>query len=159
VVSFTPLPLYSRGKSPLYSLGPRAGLDDTEKRKLLTLPGLTLRPLGRPARSQSLYRLCYPGSQCFRSELINFHETYVGIMATIQYTACYKGSRQQQTSSKSVHLSTVFMQQSRKYKDSRAMRLCSLVTTHVSKESATSNFRTEGPLLQMVTTYPYYNMS
>jgi hypothetical protein len=28
----------------------------------LTLPGLKLRPLGRPARSQSLYRLRYPGS-------------------------------------------------------------------------------------------------
>jgi hypothetical protein len=37
----------------------RAGLDDVEKKKLLTLPGLELRPLGRPARSQSLYRLRY----------------------------------------------------------------------------------------------------
>jgi hypothetical protein len=33
----------------------RAGLDDVEKRKFLTLPGLELRPLGRPASSQSLY--------------------------------------------------------------------------------------------------------
>jgi hypothetical protein len=33
-----------------------------EKRKFLTIPGLELRPLGRPARSQSLYRLRYPGS-------------------------------------------------------------------------------------------------
>jgi hypothetical protein len=41
---------------------PRAGLDDVEKRTLLTLPGLELRPLGRPARSQSLYRLRYPSS-------------------------------------------------------------------------------------------------
>jgi hypothetical protein len=32
-------------------LDPRAGLDDLEKRKFLTLPGLQLRPLGRPARS------------------------------------------------------------------------------------------------------------
>jgi hypothetical protein len=40
---------------------PRAGLDDVKKRKFLTLPGLELRPLGRPARSQSLYRLRYPG--------------------------------------------------------------------------------------------------
>jgi hypothetical protein len=38
---------------------PRAGLDDVEKRKFLTLLGLELRPLGRPARSQSLYRLHY----------------------------------------------------------------------------------------------------
>jgi hypothetical protein len=29
----------------------RAGLDDLEKRKFLTLPGLELRHLGRPARS------------------------------------------------------------------------------------------------------------
>jgi hypothetical protein len=41
---------------------PRAGLEDLEKRKFLTLTGLELRPLGRPARSQSLYRLRYPGS-------------------------------------------------------------------------------------------------
>jgi hypothetical protein len=41
---------------------PRAGLDGVEKRKFLTLPGLELRPLGRPARSQSLYRLRYLGS-------------------------------------------------------------------------------------------------
>jgi hypothetical protein len=35
---------------------PRARLDDVEKRKFLTLPGLELRPIGCPARSQSLYR-------------------------------------------------------------------------------------------------------
>jgi hypothetical protein len=40
---------------------PRAGLDAVGKRKFLTLPGLEVRPLGRPARSQSLYRLRYPG--------------------------------------------------------------------------------------------------
>jgi hypothetical protein len=33
---------------------PRAGLDGVEKRKFLTLPGLGLRSLCRPARSQSL---------------------------------------------------------------------------------------------------------
>jgi hypothetical protein len=33
---------------------PRAGLDDVEKRKFLTLPGLELRLLVRPARSQFL---------------------------------------------------------------------------------------------------------
>jgi hypothetical protein len=38
----------------------RAGLDDVEKRKFLTLMGLELRPLSRPSRSQSLYRPCYP---------------------------------------------------------------------------------------------------
>jgi hypothetical protein len=39
----------------------RAGLDDVEIRKFLTLPGLELRFLGRPARTQSLYRLRFPG--------------------------------------------------------------------------------------------------
>jgi hypothetical protein len=35
-------------------VGPRTELDDVEKIKFLTLPGLELQPLGRPARSQSL---------------------------------------------------------------------------------------------------------
>jgi hypothetical protein len=43
-------------------MNPRAGLDDVEKRKFLTLPGLESDLHGRPARSQSLYRLRYPGS-------------------------------------------------------------------------------------------------
>jgi hypothetical protein len=34
-------------------VGPRAGQDAMEKRKFLSLPGLELPPLGRPARSQS----------------------------------------------------------------------------------------------------------
>jgi hypothetical protein len=36
-------------------VGPRTGLDDVEKRKFLTLSGLELRPLGRPARIVSCY--------------------------------------------------------------------------------------------------------
>jgi hypothetical protein len=36
-----------------------AGLSGTQKRTFLALPGLELRPLRRPARSQSLYRLRY----------------------------------------------------------------------------------------------------
>jgi hypothetical protein len=40
----------------------RADLDDVEKKKFLTLQGLESRSLGRPARSQSLYRLCYPAT-------------------------------------------------------------------------------------------------
>jgi hypothetical protein len=67
VVSFTPLPLYPRGKSPgTHWIGgwvdPRADMDDMEKYKFLPQPGLELRPLGRLARSHSLYRLRYPGS-------------------------------------------------------------------------------------------------
>jgi hypothetical protein len=46
---------------------PRAGLDDVEKRKFLSIPGLEHRPLDRPSRSQSLYRLRYPGYFSFVS--------------------------------------------------------------------------------------------
>jgi hypothetical protein len=49
---------------------PRVGLDEVEKRKFLTLQGLELRPLGRPARRQSLYRLRYPGSSLFWGTLV-----------------------------------------------------------------------------------------
>jgi hypothetical protein len=45
-------------------MGLRASMDAVEKRKFLNLPRLELRPLGLPARSQSLYRLRYPGSYC-----------------------------------------------------------------------------------------------
>jgi hypothetical protein len=38
---------------------PTAALDDMEKRKFLTLPGLELRLLGRPAHKQLVYRLGY----------------------------------------------------------------------------------------------------
>jgi hypothetical protein len=41
--------LFTPGKRSWVDLG--AGLDDLEKRKFLTVPGLELRPLGRPARS------------------------------------------------------------------------------------------------------------
>jgi hypothetical protein len=53
---------------------PRNGLDDMEGREFLTLPGLELRSLGRPARSQSLYRLRYPPyafmAQCLSTGII-----------------------------------------------------------------------------------------
>jgi hypothetical protein len=38
---------------------PRTGLNNVERRKFLTPPGLELRILGRPTHRQSLYRLCY----------------------------------------------------------------------------------------------------
>jgi hypothetical protein len=65
VVSFTPRPLYPRERaSDTHWIGswvdPKAGLDDVEKRKFLTPPGLEIRPYGLPARSESLYRLRYP---------------------------------------------------------------------------------------------------
>jgi hypothetical protein len=55
VISFTPLPLYPGERAPgTHWIGgwvdPRAYLDLVENRKFLTLPGLQLRPRGRPAR-------------------------------------------------------------------------------------------------------------
>jgi hypothetical protein len=71
MVSFRPLPLYPRGKSPWYTSdrklgGPQAGPNEVEKLKFLTLPGLQLRSLCCSSRSQSLYRLCYRRSCCCR---------------------------------------------------------------------------------------------
>jgi hypothetical protein len=40
---------------------PRAGLDDVEKWKFLTVSGLELPSVGRPTRSLSLYGLRYRG--------------------------------------------------------------------------------------------------
>jgi hypothetical protein len=64
-VSFTFRPLYPRKRTPgthwIGLVNTRAGLDDVEKRKFLTLPGRELRLLDRPARSQLLYRLGYHG--------------------------------------------------------------------------------------------------
>jgi hypothetical protein len=54
MVSFTHRPLYRRRKNPQSRSGRRG-----------TLPGLELRPLGRPTRSQSLYRLRYPNCHWF----------------------------------------------------------------------------------------------
>jgi hypothetical protein len=44
-------------------VGPKTGLDDVERRKILPLPGLELLTLGCPGRSQWLYQLCYPDSR------------------------------------------------------------------------------------------------
>jgi hypothetical protein len=64
-------------------VGPRIGVDDVEGTKFLTLPGLELRTLVRPARSQSLYRLSYPGflyrnetENIFKDIMIVFRENY-----------------------------------------------------------------------------------
>jgi hypothetical protein len=43
-------------------MDPGTGLDDVEERKFLTVPGIEFQPLGRPARSQLLYRPRYPSS-------------------------------------------------------------------------------------------------
>jgi hypothetical protein len=58
VSSFTPWPLFPGDRTPCTHwigwVDPRTGLDGVEERKFLPLPGLELRPLGRPASSQSL---------------------------------------------------------------------------------------------------------
>jgi hypothetical protein len=62
-------------------VGPRADLYDVEKRKFLTLPGLELRPpLGRPARSRSLYRLGYPGSHI----IVQYMYIYIYLMMALR---------------------------------------------------------------------------
>jgi hypothetical protein len=52
-------------------MGPRVSLYEVEKRKFLTLPGLQLRRLGCPVRSQWLYRLSYPGSSLYARKFCN----------------------------------------------------------------------------------------
>jgi hypothetical protein len=89
VAGFTPLPIYIQGKSPpdTHWIGgwvePRAGLGDVEMRKLSTLPGLELRPLGRPARSQSPYQnlLTCLLAWCL-SELTQFSQQNLHICST-----------------------------------------------------------------------------
>jgi hypothetical protein len=52
---------------------PRASQDDVEKRKFVILPGLELRPLGRPIRSQSLYRLRLDKTQNITNTCFNIY--------------------------------------------------------------------------------------
>jgi hypothetical protein len=63
-------------------VGPRAGLDYAERRKILRLPGLELRPLGRPASSQSLYRL-----RDFQYSLLSFDALFRVSMGGGSYLA------------------------------------------------------------------------
>jgi hypothetical protein len=53
-------------------VGPTAGLDGMKRRRIRPFPGLELRPLCRPARSQSLYRLSYRGSKLWLGKLLNY---------------------------------------------------------------------------------------
>jgi hypothetical protein len=67
-------------------VGPRAGEDDVEKRKFLTVPRLEFRPHGRPAHSQSICRLSSPGSPSWQyyeyykeSRLVNAFKSLITI--------------------------------------------------------------------------------
>ena len=61
MVNATPRPLYPRERPGADCVGicvcPRAGLDGCEKSR----PPIGIRSPDRPARSESLYRLSYPG--------------------------------------------------------------------------------------------------
>jgi hypothetical protein len=74
VISFTPGRFTPEKRAPgTHCIGDwvesRAVLDEVERRKFLTLPELEPRPLGRPARCHSLYRLRYP---CDIRKQVNF---------------------------------------------------------------------------------------
>jgi hypothetical protein len=62
----------------------RTGLDDVERRKILSLPGLELRSLGRPARSQLQYRQRYPGSleRFLKNDAVNYFPEFAWIKST-----------------------------------------------------------------------------
>jgi hypothetical protein len=69
-------------------VGPGAGQDDMKKRKFLALSGLEIRPLSRPARSQSLYRLRYRDSLYTRT--YTHAHTYICVHVCIYiYTQNY----------------------------------------------------------------------
>jgi hypothetical protein len=55
-----------------------AGLDDEEKRKFSALPGLELRPLGRPALGHSVSRLHYPRLNGLKNILKVFKKEILG---------------------------------------------------------------------------------
>jgi hypothetical protein len=75
---------------------PGACLDDVEKRKFLTLPGLELRPLGRLARRQSLYRLRCPSSSLHLYDFLIPHTVYIRPVYSIldNNVACRPVARQ-----------------------------------------------------------------
>jgi hypothetical protein len=58
VVSFALLSLYPGERAPgTHWVGLRTGLDEVENRKFLPTPGLELRSLDLPTRSQALYQV------------------------------------------------------------------------------------------------------
>jgi hypothetical protein len=70
-------------------VGPRAGLDDAEKRRILTLPGLELWPLGRRTCRQSLYRLRCTGSGDYQA-YTNVQQSFFSVSLL---TYCSSSSR------------------------------------------------------------------
>jgi hypothetical protein len=80
-------------------VGPRAGLNDMEKRRFLTLPRLKLQPLSRTACNQSLSLLHYPGS-CEHLHIVPTNNySAVTNVHTLQFTAACTESSQSAVSS------------------------------------------------------------
>jgi hypothetical protein len=61
-------------------VNPRAGLDDVKKRKFLALPGLELRPLGRPASSYTDYAIPAPWNWNVRKYNLMSYLTWVRLL-------------------------------------------------------------------------------
>jgi hypothetical protein len=64
MISFTPPPLFPReiasGTHWLRRyVGPRTGMDDMERRKILPLQGLEVQPLGRPVQRGRSVNICH----------------------------------------------------------------------------------------------------
>jgi hypothetical protein len=60
---------------------PRAGLDDLEKWEFLTLPGLQLRPLGRPTRR-------YTDCAQSQSHITTDNQSVSGFLDIEEYRSC-----------------------------------------------------------------------
>jgi hypothetical protein len=81
MVRVTPQPRFTPGERTPGThctggwVDPRAGLDREATGKILSpLPGIEPRSPGRPVRSQTLYRLSYPGSLCnIRGKQFHWH--------------------------------------------------------------------------------------
>jgi hypothetical protein len=76
-------PLNPRGESHRYPLDRWLGGSQSRSGKFLPSPGLELRPLCRPARIQSLYRLCYPGSSVIILSNINLNICTVAMFTIV----------------------------------------------------------------------------
>jgi hypothetical protein len=70
-------------------VGPGTGPNDMEKRReVVSLHGLQLRALDRSARSQSLHRLCYPGSSATKGYSSHLNDQKCPVNIRPEMNAC-----------------------------------------------------------------------